>query len=63
MEQKWKITYPSLLSLTIPQSKLLEPILLLHSQIRKLLNLGLIEPIHNRVLSLRNMYAFDLANM
>lgn len=53
-------TYPCLLGLLIPLSQLAQSGFLLFSQIRKLLDLGLIESVNYRVLSLFNTDSLDL---
>jgi hypothetical protein len=53
-------TYPSLQRIPILIPQLLEPILLLLSQIRELLHLCLIQSIDDRILAFLNMYPLDL---
>jgi hypothetical protein len=56
-----KDTHPDLLGITISSAQLLQPGFFLLPQIRKLLDLGLVEAIDDRVLPLLNVYALDLA--
>lgn len=53
-------TYPSLLSSSVLLPELFLSVLSLHCQIRVLFDLGLVEPIDNRVLPLGDVYAFHL---
>ena len=55
-------TYLSLQCALLPPPQLRAPRLSLFAQIGKLLDLGLVEAINNRVLPLLNMYALDLDN-
>lgn len=58
--QSTSSTYPCIPSTLISLPQLTQPRLLFLSQIRELLNLSLVEPVDNRVLTCDNMYALDL---
>lgn len=54
------VTHPCVPRTLILLPELTESCLLLFSQIRELLNLGLVEPVDNRILTCLNVYALDL---
>ena len=51
---------PRLLGGAIPLPQLFEPVFPLLAQVRMLLDFGLVEPVDDGVLTLRNMYALNL---
>ena len=53
-------TYPRVSSTLVSLSQLTQPSFLLFSQIGVLFNLGLVEPVDNRVFARDNVYTLDL---
>jgi hypothetical protein len=53
-------TYPRVSSTLVSLSQLTQPSFLLFSQIGVLFNLGLVEPVDNRVFARYNVYTLDL---
>ena len=57
------VTYPCIASALIPLPKLTQSSLLLFSQIREFLDLGLVESVDNWVLTCNNVYPLDLGSV